>query len=128
MHQAVLISVVIAIVILVVYILWKKNKSMKQTSPATSGYLPVVQPTGYWATEKAGQYTCAGTTDTSGNYCMLPLSQAQAYCSNDPKCTGYVTGTGLSWLQNQAQLVTQPLASNSAFNNSVTTLYSKSSS
>lgn len=42
-----------------------------------------------WTSEGLGAYTCQGSTATG--YCVLPTeAAAQAQCSPDPKCLGYL--------------------------------------
>ena len=57
---------------------------------------------GLWDSQSSGAYTCKGSL--SKNYCAVALSNAQAMCTKDPKCLGYVKRDG----KDIAQLISAP--------------------
>lgn len=81
------------------------------TAPATY-YVPQTAGAA-WPAEKLDDYTCTGTINPG--WCTLPSpAAAEAYCSTDPACIGYVLAGNSGWAapilpaQNNALLVTKP--------------------
>ena len=92
---------------------------LSSTNAPAAPYYNIVSKSGMWSGEGPNEYTCKNepTRNATGNngdydrYCIFDKeSDAQKYCSSDPKCKGYISNQSQDMFTITANPVSNPPA------------------